>query len=99
VVSRLILDVDPKSVLCVFFKQGLCQKGNKCKYSHDLSMQQKTAKRNIYVDSRDVKADGKRNFLKAEIDGNRIVWKSSKVTEEVVIQRNVANQIIPYLYR
>uniref|UniRef100_A0A914DHE8 C3H1-type domain-containing protein n=1 Tax=Acrobeloides nanus TaxID=290746 RepID=A0A914DHE8_9BILA len=50
-------DVDPKSVLCVFFKQGLCQKGNKCKYSHDLSMQQKTAKRNIYVDSRDVKTD------------------------------------------
>lgn len=48
-------DVDPKSVLCVFFKQGLCAKGNKCKFSHDLAAQQKTAKRNIYVDSRDLK--------------------------------------------
>jgi len=50
-------DVDPKSVLCVFFKQGLCTKGKKCKFSHDLSVQQKTAKRNLYFDSRDLKAD------------------------------------------
>jgi len=50
-------DVDPKSVLCVFFKQGLCTKGKKCKFSHDLAMQQKTAKRNLYVDSRDLKSD------------------------------------------
>lgn len=49
------LDVDPKSVLCVFFKQGLCTKGKKCKFSHDLSVQQKTAKKNLYVDSRDLK--------------------------------------------
>lgn len=51
------VDVDPKSVLCVFFKQGLCQKGNKCKFSHDLSVQQKTVKKNLYVDSRDIKKD------------------------------------------
>uniref|UniRef100_A0A7E4V2T0 Zinc finger CCCH domain-containing protein 15 homolog n=1 Tax=Panagrellus redivivus TaxID=6233 RepID=A0A7E4V2T0_PANRE len=50
-------DVDPKSVLCVFFKQGLCQKGNKCKFSHDLAVEQKTAKRNLYVDSRDLKKE------------------------------------------
>jgi hypothetical protein len=50
-------DVDPKSVLCVFFKQGLCQKGNKCKFSHDLATQQKTAKRNLYVDNRETKKE------------------------------------------
>ncbi|KAI6202895.1 hypothetical protein M3Y94_00493600 [Aphelenchoides besseyi] len=54
---KIAADVDPKSVLCVFFKQGLCTKGKKCKFSHDLAVQQKTAKRNLYVDSRDLKGD------------------------------------------
>lgn len=35
----------------------MCQKGNKCKFSHDLAVQQKTAKRNLYFDSRDAKKD------------------------------------------
>uniref|UniRef100_A0A914XSM4 C3H1-type domain-containing protein n=1 Tax=Panagrolaimus superbus TaxID=310955 RepID=A0A914XSM4_9BILA len=58
---KVASDVDPKSVLCVFFKQGLCQKGNKCKFSHDLATQQKTAKRNLYVDIREKKEDGETN--------------------------------------
>lgn len=45
--------VDPKSVLCAFFKQGQCTKGDKCKFSHDLSMERKAEKRNLYVDERD----------------------------------------------
>merc|ERR1712004_368230 len=40
--------VDPKSVLCNFFKQGQCSKGNKCKFSHDLNIERKAEKRNIY---------------------------------------------------
>ena len=52
---KIASDVDPKSVLCAFFKQGLCGKGNKCKYSHDLAVENKSAKKNLYVDSRDVK--------------------------------------------
>jgi len=47
--------VDPKSVLCSFFKQGLCQKGNKCKFSHDLSIERKAEKRSIYDDEREGK--------------------------------------------
>lgn len=34
---------DPKSVVCAFFKQGSCTKGDKCKFSHDLSIEQKVS--------------------------------------------------------
>ncbi len=44
---------DPKSVLCVYFKQGVCEKGKKCKYSHDLGLEGKAAKIDIYTDPRD----------------------------------------------
>ena len=57
-----ILDADPKSVLCVFFKQGQCMKGDRCKFSHDLSLERKTEKRNLYVDSRDTLENGMYNI-------------------------------------
>ncbi|XP_055680040.1 zinc finger CCCH domain-containing protein 15 homolog [Lutzomyia longipalpis] len=44
---------DPKSVVCVFFKQGQCTKGDKCKFSHDLTVERKVEKRSLYVDMRD----------------------------------------------
>lgn len=45
--------VDPKSVLCAFFKQGTCGKGDKCKFSHDLGIERKAEKKNIYADVRE----------------------------------------------
>lgn len=44
---------DPKSVVCTFFKQGQCTKGDKCKFSHDLSVERKAEKRSLYCDMRD----------------------------------------------
>jgi len=44
---------DPKSVLCAFYKQGHCGKGDKCKFSHDLALERKAEKRSVYVDMRD----------------------------------------------
>ncbi|KAF8072055.1 hypothetical protein FPV67DRAFT_916577 [Lyophyllum atratum] len=47
--------VDPKTVLCVYFKAGHCEKGNKCKFSHDLNVGRKVEKKNLYEDSREEK--------------------------------------------
>ncbi|KAJ0557812.1 putative transcription factor C3H family [Helianthus annuus] len=45
--------VDPKSILCEFFKVGQCAKGFKCKFSHDLNVQRKGEKSDIFSDKRD----------------------------------------------
>uniref|UniRef100_A0A023FJH4 Zinc finger CCCH domain-containing protein 15 n=2 Tax=Amblyomma TaxID=6942 RepID=A0A023FJH4_AMBCJ len=52
-VQKVEKGADPKSVLCAFFKQGTCGKGDKCKFSHDLSIERKAEKRDIYTDVRD----------------------------------------------
>lgn len=44
---------DPKSIVCAFFKQGQCGKGDRCKFSHDLTIERKAEKRSLYVDMRD----------------------------------------------
>ncbi|XP_037407239.1 zinc finger CCCH domain-containing protein 11 isoform X1 [Triticum dicoccoides] len=50
---KVPVGVDPKSILCEFFKVGQCQKGFKCKFSHDLNVQRKGEKIDIYSDKRD----------------------------------------------
>ncbi|XP_042192455.1 zinc finger CCCH domain-containing protein 15 [Callorhinchus milii] len=53
VAQKVNKGVDPKSVVCAFFKQGQCTKGDKCKFSHDLTLERKSEKRSIYYDGRD----------------------------------------------
>ncbi|KAF6251009.1 hypothetical protein COO60DRAFT_693819 [Scenedesmus sp. NREL 46B-D3] len=50
--------VDPKSVVCEFFRHGRCDKGFKCKYSHDLSVERKTAKIDLFTDQRELGKEG-----------------------------------------
>ncbi|XP_073289367.1 zinc finger CCCH domain-containing protein 11-like isoform X2 [Primulina huaijiensis] len=54
---KVPVGVDPKSILCEHFKLGQCAKGFKCKFSHDLNVQRKGEKIDIYSDKRD--QDGK----------------------------------------
>ncbi|KAK4704475.1 hypothetical protein P7C70_g1733, partial [Phenoliferia sp. Uapishka_3] len=51
--TKVPFGVDPKTVLCAFFKAGQCTKGTKCKFSHDLNQERKQAKASIYADARD----------------------------------------------
>jgi len=52
--QKVPFGVDPKTVLCQFFKSGQCQKGDKCKFSHDLAVERKSAKIDLYTDTRTV---------------------------------------------
>jgi hypothetical protein len=46
--------VNPKTIVCEFFKKGQCTKGAKCKFSHDLQDQRKSGKIDIYTDPREI---------------------------------------------
>ncbi|KAI5306406.1 hypothetical protein KEM56_001037 [Ascosphaera pollenicola] len=52
-VQKVPFGVDPKTVLCVFFKKGNCEKGKRCKFSHDPAVERKAEKKDLYSDSRD----------------------------------------------
>ncbi|OJT11036.1 Translation machinery-associated protein 46 [Trametes pubescens] len=54
--QKVPFGVDPKTVLCAFYKAGTCEKGTKCKFSHDLNVGRKVEKKNLYEDSREDKA-------------------------------------------
>jgi uncharacterized protein (DUF305 family) len=79
---KLDVGVDPKSVVCEFFKQGVCEKGDKCKFSHDLTKARKGTKINIYADKRD---DDKTKDNISE-------WDQAKL-ESVVSQRHGKNPV------
>ena len=73
--------VDPKSVVCAFFKQGQCSKGDKCKFSHDLALDRKGEKRSLYVDARDVGEDELKNDTMDK-------WDQDKLEEVIEKKQN-----------
>lgn len=50
---KISTGADPKSIICEYYKRGLCTKGDKCKFSHDLSVARKASKISVYADKRD----------------------------------------------
>ncbi|KAL9109513.1 MAG: hypothetical protein Q9227_005848 [Pyrenula ochraceoflavens] len=51
--QKVPFGVDPKTVLCQFYKQGHCEKGRKCKFSHDLQIGRRQEKKDLYQDTRE----------------------------------------------
>jgi hypothetical protein len=75
--------------VCVFYKQGLCQKGDKCKFSHDLAKERKSEKRNIYEDMRDEQGDKMEDWdekkLEDVVDQKHGEDNKKKNTTQIVI--------------
>lgn len=65
--QKVAKGVDPKSVVCAFFKAGQCKKGAKCKFSHDLAQDRKAEKRSIYDDGKE-KEEGMENWDEAKLE-------------------------------
>lgn len=57
--QKVPFGVDPKTILCEYFKVGACTRGAHCKFSHDMNVARKVAKRDIYQDEKDRKREEK----------------------------------------
>ncbi|MCJ1278116.1 hypothetical protein MMC21_005930 [Puttea exsequens] len=76
-VQKVPFGVDPKTVLCIFYKQGNCEKGRKCKFSHDMSVERKGEKRNLYQDTREGEEEAKKKDMMDD-------WDEAKLREVVL---------------
>lgn len=56
----------PKSQICPYFKAGLCQKGRKCKFSHERDAG--AVKANVYQDIREDDADNMENWDQKKLE-------------------------------
>ena len=66
---------DPKSIICSYYKSGLCQKGDKCKFSHDLSsVPEKQEKIDLYKDSRSIISEITCQFFLEAVEKDRYGW-------------------------
>jgi len=72
--TKVPLGVDPKSVVCEFYKKGLCTKGDKCKFSHNVDQGRKSEKIDLYTDRREGEneQDGKEADTMDKWDQNKL---------------------------
>uniref|UniRef100_A0A5K3FF21 Zinc finger CCCH domain-containing protein 15 homolog n=1 Tax=Mesocestoides corti TaxID=53468 RepID=A0A5K3FF21_MESCO len=77
--QKISKGADPKSVLCIFFKQGTCTKGDRCKFSHDMNIERKTEKKNLYEDER------------SEMDE----WNQEQLEEVITKKHGASNKGLP----
>lgn len=80
--ENLTPGTDPKSLVCNFWKVGKCNKGDRCKFAHDLNAGRKTTKKDIYSDAR----EGEENK-----DDNMENWDQTKL-EEAIAKREIGRE-------
>ncbi|GMH23108.1 hypothetical protein Nepgr_024951 [Nepenthes gracilis] len=82
---KVPIGVDPKSIVCEFYKVGQCTKGFKCKFSHDLSVQRKGEKINIYTDQREKETmdDWDQETLEKAVEAKSKEYNQNKPTDIV----------------
>eukprot|EP00201_Polytomella_parva_P013352 CAMPEP_0175057594 /NCGR_PEP_ID=MMETSP0052_2-20121109/11346_1 /TAXON_ID=51329 ORGANISM="Polytomella parva, Strain SAG 63-3" /NCGR_SAMPLE_ID=MMETSP0052_2 /ASSEMBLY_ACC=CAM_ASM_000194 /LENGTH=339 /DNA_ID=CAMNT_0016322815 /DNA_START=36 /DNA_END=1051 /DNA_ORIENTATION=+ len=80
--------VDPKSILCEHFKHGQCTKGFKCKFSHDLNVERRAPKIDLFTDQRDIKKDD-------EEEGGMEDWDQETLEKAVAEKHLRENQNKP----
>lgn len=71
-IQKVPFGVDPKTVVCIFFKKGDCEKGRKCKFAHDLAVERKTEKKNLYTDARKEEEEQKKAETAADWDEEKL---------------------------
>lgn len=71
-IQKVPFGVDPKTVVCIFWKKGDCEKGKKCKFAHDLSVERKTEKKNLYTDQREGEEEKKKQETSADWDEEKL---------------------------
>jgi hypothetical protein len=70
--QKVPFGVDPKTVLCQYFKAGNCEKGKKCKFSHDLAVERKAEKKSLYDDTREKEQEEKEKDDMVEWDEEKL---------------------------
>jgi hypothetical protein len=80
--QKVPFGVDPKTVVCDFFRKGMCEKGKKCKFSHDLDVGRKTEKKSLYTDMREGEEEEEEGDEKKKDD--MADWDEEKLRQVVM---------------
>lgn len=83
-IQKVPFGVDPKTVLCIFYKKGDCEKGRRCKFSHDLTIDRKTEKKNLYSDTRKEEEEEEEKKKKQETSAE---WDEEQLRKVVLSKK------------
>ncbi|KAJ4155012.1 hypothetical protein LMH87_000278 [Akanthomyces muscarius] len=92
-IQKVPFGVDPKTVVCIFWKKGDCEKGKKCKFAHDLSVERKTEKKNLYTDERKDEEETKKQETSADWDEEKL---RSVVLSKKGNQKSTTDKVCKY---